>query len=110
MKWYKKVLSNYANFEGRARRKEYWMFYLFYTIFYICLLILDAIIGTGIVFSGLFAIVNFIPMLAVSIRRMHDINKSGWYLFVSFIPLWYLVLLCTEGTFGANQYGPDPKR
>ena len=113
MKWYKKVLSNYANFKGRARRKEYWMFNLIYAIFYIAILILDSASGTRIV-SVLFRLIHFVPMLAVSVRRMHDINKSGWYLLVNFIPfigfIWYLVLLCTDGTYGANKYGPDSKR
>jgi uncharacterized membrane protein YhaH (DUF805 family) len=119
MKYYVDVMKKYAVFNGRARRKEYWMFVLFNLIFLIVAMILDNILGTKI--SGLpygliyclYAVAIIVPALAVSIRRLHDIGKSGWYIFVNLIPLagfiWYLVLLCSSGNTGENKYGPDPK-
>ena len=113
MEWYLKVLKNYATFSGRARRKEYWMFVLFNIIAAIVLMILDFIIGTYFVLYGLYLLAIVIPSLAVGVRRLHDIGKSGWWMFISLIPLiggiWLLVLLCTDGTAGDNTYGPSPK-
>ena len=122
MKWYLKAFSQYAVFQGRARRKEYWMFF-------ICNYIVTAILGgvssliasnasspvliAGAV-SGIYALIIFLPSLAVSIRRMHDIGKSGTWLLISLIPLigtiWYFLLTCKSGNYGDNIYGPDPKR
>ncbi|WP_304145521.1 MULTISPECIES: DUF805 domain-containing protein [Mesoflavibacter] len=120
MEWYLKVVrDNYANFEGRARRKEYWMFVLFNIIFAIAAMVLDNILGLafeGIGYGpiyGIYGLAVFIPGLAVAIRRLHDIGKSGWMILIAFIPfiggIWLLVLLATDGNKGANQYGPDPK-
>ncbi|MDL2223732.1 DUF805 domain-containing protein [Bacteroidales bacterium OttesenSCG-928-M06] len=105
--------TKYADFSGRARRKEYWMFSLFAILFGMIAATLDAIIGSyGIIYS-LYGLAILLPSLAISVRRLHDINKSGWWLLISFIPLiggiWLLVLLCTAGTVGSNQYGSDPK-
>lgn len=120
MKWYLKVLKQYADFSGRARRQEYWMFFLFNVIAVMLLLIVGSAVGGALdapevamipYFIYLLAII--IPSLGVAVRRLHDQNKSGWYYLVSFIPLiggiWLLVLMCTEGDSGPNQYGPDPK-
>lgn len=119
MEWYLKVLKNYANFEGRARRKEYWMFFLFNTIFAVGATIIDNILGLAIANVGygpiyiIYGLALLIPGLAVLVRRLHDIGKSGWMIFVALIPLiggiWLIVLLATEGTTGRNDYGPDPK-
>lgn len=115
MEWYLKVVrDNYANFSGRARRSEYWYFILFNTIILLVLYVLSMLIGTiGFVLYGVYALATFLPGLAVAVRRLHDINKSGWYYFVALIPIiggiWLLVLLATEGDRGSNQYGPDPK-
>ncbi len=117
IQWYLKVVKdNYANFNGRARRSEYWYFAL--ANFIICLLlsIIDMIIfgEDGINrLSGLYSILVIIPSIAVSIRRMHDINKSGWWILINLIPfigwIWFIVLACTEGDKASNQYGSDPK-
>lgn len=120
IKWYKKVVfENYANFNGRARRSEYWYFVLANLIILVLATILDSALGLN--FSplpygylyALVAVVSFIPGLAVAVRRLHDIGKSGWFYLVVLIPLvgaiWLLVLFCTEGDSGENQYGPDPK-
>jgi uncharacterized membrane protein YhaH (DUF805 family) len=119
MNWYLKVLKNYAEFSGRARRKEYWMFALFNIVFSIAAIILDNILGTTIedvgygLFYCLYGLAVIIPSLAVGVRRLHDVGKSGWFLFVALIPIigaiWLLVLLCTDGNAGANEYGPNPK-
>ncbi|KRD62728.1 cytochrome [Flavobacterium sp. Root935] len=110
LEMYKKlVLENYANFNGRARRKEYWMFGLLNILIYLLLNVLSFIPGVGIVFSiiaGIFILGVMIPSIAVAIRRMHDVGKSGWYLF---IPIYSLILACTEGEHKTNEYGADPK-
>jgi len=119
MNWYLKVLKNYAGFSGRARRKEYWMFVLFNLIFAIVAAVVDNVVGTtiDILPYGLFYIVYvlavLIPGLAVAVRRLHDIGKSGWWFFIVLIPIiggiWLLVLFCTAGTPGQNAYGMNPK-
>lgn len=120
MNWYLKVLQNYAVFSGRARRTEYWMFVLFNMIFAIVAMILDNVLGTAIEGIGygpvylLYMLVVLIPGLAVSARRLHDVGKSGWFMLIAIIPIvgaiWLLVLFCTEGVAGANNYGQNPKR
>jgi uncharacterized membrane protein YhaH (DUF805 family) len=120
IKWYKKVVfDNYANFNGRARRSEYWYFALMNIIILIVAAVLDNLLGTtfGILPYGylylVVALAVFIPGLAVSVRRLHDVGKSGWFYFIVLIPLvgavWLLVLFFTEGNQGENQYGSDPK-
>lgn len=119
MYWYLKVLRHYAVFKGRARRKEYWMFALFNIIFLIVATILDNIAGTTIgelpygLFYCLYALAVLIPGLAVSIRRLHDVGKSGWMILISLVPLvgaiWLLVLFVTDSEPGENKYGPNPK-
>lgn len=112
IEWYKKVvLENYANFNGRARRAEFWWFTLANVIISIVLQIIDSIIGLPIL-GGLYGLAVLIPGIAVAIRRLHDVEKSGWFLLLAFIPLvnFYLIyLLVIEGTRGQNEYGPDPK-
>ncbi|TGV01242.1 DUF805 domain-containing protein [Flavivirga rizhaonensis] len=120
MKWYLKVLiNNYATFSGRARRKEFWMFFLFNLIIIFGLsLLLDFISGFfdyDIVplVLGIYLLGILIPYFGVAVRRLHDSGKSGGYIFVYFIPfiggIWFLILMATEGDKGPNQYGPDPK-
>lgn len=120
MHWYLKVIKeNYANFSGRARRKEYWMFVLVQFIISILVLsyasLVDDFFDTPIVGSilGIYFLATLVPWLALNVRRLHDIGKSGTYIFINFIPvigrIWYIVLVATEGEFGINNYGPDPK-
>ena len=117
MDYFLHVLKNYAVFRGRARRREYWMFTLFSLIFSAAAFILDYVLGfakdgNGVI-SSLYSLALLVPSLAVGVRRLHDVNKSGWFMFILFVPLvgviWLLVLDCTEGTDGPNEYGPDPK-
>jgi uncharacterized membrane protein YhaH (DUF805 family) len=105
MNYYLKVLQNYGNFSGRARRAEYWNFFLINTIISVILSVLT-IKGGGSMLYLLYSLGVFLPSLAVGIRRMHDVNKSGWFLL---IPIYNLILACTEGTKGDNDYGTDPK-
>ncbi|MGY6648979.1 DUF805 domain-containing protein [Wenyingzhuangia sp. IMCC45574] len=115
MNWYLKVLKQYADFKGRARRKEYWMFVLFNAI--IGWALQGIFLATDIkIFefaSMAYSLALFIPGLAVLVRRLHDIGKSGWMFFIILIPavgiIWLLVLLCTNGEEGSNDYGQDPK-
>ena len=120
MKWYLKCLKQYANFSGRARRKEYWMFFLFNFIFALVAVALDNVLGTsnpevgiGVIY-GLYVLLVIIPGIAVTVRRLHDIGKSGWMILVALIPIagpiWLLVLTVTDSEQGQNQYGDNPKR
>jgi uncharacterized membrane protein YhaH (DUF805 family) len=112
MKWYFKVLKNYANFNGRARRKEYWMFALFNAIFIILAEIIDFMSGIYVAGSqyGLFYLIYvfaiILPSIAVAVRRMHDVGESGWF---ACIPIYNFVLAVSEGDPKENKYGPDPK-
>lgn len=127
MKYYLRVLKNYATFTGRATRSEYWYFALFNLIFFIVAAIIDNLLGTtfhiesaagainlpyGYVYV-LYALFVFIPGLAVLARRLHDVNKSGWFILILLIPfvggIWILVLTFTDSQVGINQYGPNPK-
>ena len=113
MEWYLKVLKNYVGFSGRARRKEYWMFYLFNAIAMIILSIIDNIIGTYSLLYGLYSLAVLLPSLAVAFRRLHDIGRSGAWILIGLIPLIgaiiLLVFACTDSQPDDNQYGPNPK-
>lgn len=119
MNWYLKVLQNYAVFSGRARRKEFWMFTLFNAIFVFIAIIIDNIAGLNFeyeTYGTVYLIYNLgviIPSLAVSVRRLHDIGKSGYWLFVGLIPIvgaiWLIVLFAQEGDSYENEYGSNPK-
>ena len=119
MNWYLKVLRQATDFNGRARRQEYWIFFLFNILFSIAAAILDNILGLAFPQTGygpvyvIYALTMLVPGIAVFIRRMHDLGKSGWWFFIAFVPLiggiWLLILVCTEGNKGPNEYGEDPK-
>jgi len=134
MKWYLKCLSNYANFKGRARRKEFWYYMLFHVLFCSIFIWLDNLFGTTFeIFDGLeelnrqnyeqlgmtplptikygwfymiYGLALFLPTLAVSWRRMQDLGKSGWF---SFIPFYGTILCFFNSEEGENQHGPNPK-
>jgi uncharacterized membrane protein YhaH (DUF805 family) len=119
MNWYLKVMKQYADFDGRARRTEYWMFVLFNMIFSVVAVVLDNVLGIameGIGYGplyGLYVLAMIIPSLAVAVRRLHDTGKSGWMLLIALIPIigsiWLLVLYATDGNPGENEYGSNPK-
>ena len=116
MNWYVEVLKKYAVFDGRASRPEYWYFVLFNFIAGVALAILDVLLGTvssggfGLFYS-IYLLVVLLPSIGVGIRRLHDINRSGWWLLIGLIPIVGLILIAwaaTEGDAGANQYGSGP--
>ena len=118
MEWYLKVLKNYVGFDGRARRKEYWMFYLFNVIISVVLAIIDGVVGlkTSSGFGmlvGLYLLAVLLPGIAVTTRRLHDVDKSGWWQLITLIPLIGAILLivwmATAGNSSSNRFGPDPK-
>jgi uncharacterized membrane protein YhaH (DUF805 family) len=106
MNWFLAALKNYAGFNGRARRKEYWYFALFFFLFAILMEVFCLYLKSEALYA-IFILSMLIPSISVSVRRMHDVNKSGWYML---IPIYNLILYCTNGTEGPNQYGSDPKR
>ena len=107
--------SNYANFNGRARRSEYWYFTLFSILVNVAITVIGTMLGERIqaVLSGIFSLAVLLPSLAVTWRRFHDIGKSGAFYFIGLIPLvgtiLVLVWTCTDSMPGDNQYGPNPK-
>jgi len=119
MNWYLGVLKKYADFGGRARRTEYWMFTLFNVIISAVLGFIDGAMGhhaaagsIGIL-SGIYLLAVLLPSIAVSVRRLHDTSRSGWWLLIAFVPiiggLVLLVFMVLDSTPGANEYGPNPK-
>lgn len=114
MEWYLKVLRNYAEFEGRARRMEYWMFVLVNLGVLFVLGMLEHLVGLPSVLVSLYSLAILIPSIAVSVRRLHDTDRSGWWILIGFIPLIgtlvLLVFYCFGGDPGDNDFGPDPIR
>ena len=113
MDWYIGVLKKYAVFSGRARRKEFWMFFLFNFIIGVILGILSSILSIFSILSFLYSAAILCPSIAVGIRRLHDIGRPGkYYLFVLIPlvgPILLLVWAAKEGVAGDNEYGPNPK-
>lgn len=113
MRWYFKVIKNYLFFEGRARRMEFWMFFLINSIIYWLLDIWESFEQWGTLLTGFYSLFIFFPALAVGIRRLHDIGRSGWWTLISFIPivgpLTLFVFSCFDSEDGSNEYGPNPK-
>jgi len=131
MHWYLEPWKKYADFSGRARRKEYWLFGLFNLIIVLVLVAIAWLLGgfntdeSGasmpstaampvFVLYAAFCLAIVVPSLAVTVRRLHDSGRSGWWYFISFIPLgigavWMIVLMCLDSEPGSNQWGPNPK-
>ena len=107
------LTQHYVDFQGRARRTEFWYFILAYFVIYIVLAIVDSIIGLGGLLAGLFALAVLLPSLGLEFRRLHDIGRSAWWLLIAFVPIVGAILLiywfAQPGTSGPNEYGPDPK-
>ena len=106
-------LSKYATFHGRARRSEYWWFALFNVIVSVVAAIIDQALGGGQIFQVLVSLALLLPSIAVGVRRLHDTNRSGWWILIGLIPLVGFIILivffCTDSTPGDNNYGPSPK-
>ena len=104
-----KVIQNYVGFTGRADRREYWMFFLANLIISIVFSILGRIFGFFNFIYGLYSLAIVVPSFALAFRRLHDIGKSGYWIFITLIPLvgaiWFLILMATPGDGGRNQYG-----
>lgn len=120
MEWYLEVLKKYATFKGRARRTEFWTFTLINCVISFALSFLRFMIQDGLrefgfinIIASLFALSILIPAIAVTVRRLHDTGKSGWWYFIFLVPIigWFLLLvfLVTDSEPGENQYGPNPK-
>jgi uncharacterized membrane protein YhaH (DUF805 family) len=113
MEWYLKVLKNYVGFQGRARRKEYWMFFLFNIIICLVLSLLQLILHIHPLLTELYSLAILLPSLAVSVRRLHDTGKSGWWILIGIIPIIGCIILlifyCSNGDENNNKYGPNPK-
>ncbi|MFZ1019968.1 MAG: DUF805 domain-containing protein [Minisyncoccia bacterium] len=114
----KSVLNKYADFNGRAGRKEYWMFLFFNAFFFILFAVLDQFLGIKVinlfdVLISIYTLLVIIPFVAVAVRRLHDTNRSGWWLLMSFFPLFghivLLIFFVIDSTQGQNRYGPNPK-
>lgn len=113
MEWYVEALKKYADFSGRARRKEYWMFTLCNVIIAMLVAFVSNLVLGSNILSSIYSLALLLPSWAICVRRLHDIGKSGWWFFISLIPLvgsiWLIILFCKEGELGTNQYGPNPK-
>jgi uncharacterized membrane protein YhaH (DUF805 family) len=120
MSYYLEALKKYAVFSGRSRRMEFWYFVLFNIIVAVVLALIDTLLGTttGVssfgLLSGIYSLAVLIPTLAVIVRRLHDIDRTGWWILINLIPLIGTIVLLvfelTPGTPGSNRYGPDPKQ
>ncbi len=111
MDWYLHVLRNYAKFDGRAHRTEYWMFVLFNFVFGLVAALIDRLFDIQF-FNPLYGLAVLIPSLAVLFRRLHDTGRSGWWWLIGFVPVigWIVLLVFTlqRGEEGANRYGLPP--
>lgn len=106
------ALKKYADFSGRATRKQYWMFVLFYIIFYLILGIVDAALQTFLL-SPVFSLALFIPSISVAARRLHDTGRTGWWQLIYLIPLIGLIVMIVflvQDSHGDNEYGPNQKQ
>jgi len=118
MNWYLDAWKNYVNFQGRARRKAFWMFVLFNLIAIFALNFVEGAIGLrgegdyGIL-SGLYSLAVLLPALGLAVRRLHDTGRSGWWILIGLVPLIggiiLLVFYVLDSQPGTNQYGPNPK-
>ena len=129
MKWWLTCIRKYVTFEGRARRKEYWMFTLFNVVFVVVTMLLDILLFGATpdnptsprYLTTLYGLFVFLPTLTVVVRRLHDIGRSGWWLAgyygVAFVctilmitAVWMIVWMCFDSQAGENKYGPNPKQ
>lgn len=112
MEWALLPLKKYAQFEGRSRRKEYWLFVLFNFVVSFVASLIEGLLGWPVVLQALIALGFMIPGLAVGVRRLHDTDRSGWWLLIGLLPLigWVvlIVFLVQKGQAGGNRFGPDP--
>lgn len=111
MKYFVQALKQYADFKGRATRTEYWMYYLFYTIFYIVGAFIDGLVGLPVV-TAIFTLGLLIPSISIAARRLHDTGRSGWWQLIAFIPVigvFVLLYFLVQDSREDNRFGPNPK-
>ena len=119
MNWYLEVLKKYVQFSGRARRKEYWYFVLFNLILTVILALIDVATGTfskdlriGLL-GGIYALAVLLPGLGVGVRRLHDTDRTGWWLLIALVPfigaIVLIVFFVQDSKPGVNRFGPNPK-
>jgi uncharacterized membrane protein YhaH (DUF805 family) len=110
MKHYIHAIKNFVNFKGRASRSNYWYFVLFNFLFALVSLVIDAAIGISLLYP-LYALFSIVPSIAVAVRRLHDINKSGWWYLIGLIPMigtiWLLIYFFRKGDLHPNNYGVE---
>ena len=113
MQWFLAALKKYADFSGRAQRSEFWFFFLFFIIIVAVVAAIDVAVGTNGILIGIATLGLLIPSISVGVRRLHDIDKSGWFYFVQLIPavggFIFLYFMSKDGTPGSNKYGNNPK-
>lgn len=114
MEWYLKCLKqHYFDFNGRARRQEYWMFTLINVVISIALTVVLGLISQKLLpIANIYSLAVLLPALGVTARRLHDIGKSGWMMLIALIPLvglYLIYLLCQDSQSGSNAYGANPK-
>jgi uncharacterized membrane protein YhaH (DUF805 family) len=114
MNGYLTTLKKWSDFSGRASRTEYWMFFLFNFIIAIVLGVIDSVIGSPGIIGLIFALAILIPAIAVGVRRLHDTDRSGWWLLIAFVPILggivLIVFFVLDSTPGENKYGANPKQ
>ncbi len=111
MDYFIKAVKQYADFSGRARRKEYWMYILFYIIFYIVAAVLDGFMGSMIL-TAVLSLGLLVPSIAIAARRLHDTGRSGWWQLIALIPVIgsiVLIVFLAQDSHEENAYGPNPK-
>ncbi|MEL0632733.1 DUF805 domain-containing protein [Pseudoalteromonas carrageenovora] len=113
MEYFMEAMRRYTDFSGRTRRKNFWMFILFYAIFYVICAVIDGVIGTAPIVTTLFSLAMLIPSISIAARRLHDTGRSGWWQLIALIPLIggivLLVFYVLDSHQGENDYGPNPK-
>jgi len=111
MEYFIDALKKYADFEGRATRKEYWMFILFYLILYVVLIVIDSSMES-LLLSTIFSLGLLVPSISVAARRLHDTGRSGWWQLISLIPIIgtiVVIIFLVQDSHEENKYGPNPK-
>lgn len=105
-------LQKFATFQGRAARSEFWFFALFQFLVLIAASIIDAVLGTSMIFYLIAGLALIVPSISVAVRRLHDTNRSGWWYWLALVPIVGVIVLliwfCTKGSDGPNDFGPNP--
>ena len=113
MNWYLKAMKQYVDFSGRARRKEYWMYFLVYFLITLVCGVVEGVLSMPDTLTTIVALVHLLPSLGVTARRLHDTNRSAWWMLVSFIPVigWLVLLyfMLNAGDAQDNRFGSNPK-